>query len=129
MPEIEIGAFKDLAEDAPRVVDIDGIEIGVFRMGKKVVAYRNHCPHYGGPVCQGRIFNQTEELLGPDKTSEGLRFSAQRNIVCPWHGYEFNLETGCHPGDPKVRLARVEIAVRDGRLYLVVPGASVNGAE
>jgi nitrite reductase/ring-hydroxylating ferredoxin subunit len=96
----------------------------VFRLGKTLVAYKNECPHYGGPVCQGKIFNQTEEQLGADKTSLGLRFTAARNIVCPWHGYEFNLETGCHPGDPKVRLEPIAVAVRDSRVYLQVPDAA-----
>ena len=105
MAEVEIGKLADFAEGDPRVVDVDGFEIGVFRLGKKLVAYKNECPHYGGPVCQGNVFNQTEEMLGADKTSSGLRFSSTRNIVCPWHGYEFNLETGCHPGDAR-RAAR-----------------------
>ena len=105
------------------MVDVDGLEVGVFRIGKKLVAYKNECPHYGGPVCQGKIFNQTEELLDADKASRGLRFSSVRNIVCPWHGYEFNIETGCHPGDPSVRLEPVDVAVRDARIYLQVPDA------
>ncbi|HXR88202.1 MAG TPA: Rieske 2Fe-2S domain-containing protein, partial [Stellaceae bacterium] len=106
-----------------RVVEIDGLEVDVFRLGKKLVAYKNECPHYGGPVCQGKIFHQTEEQLGADKTSLGLRFTATRNIVCPLHGYEFNLETGCHPGDTKVRLEPIAVAVRDSRVYLQVPDA------
>jgi nitrite reductase (NADH) small subunit len=121
MTEVDIGKLADFAADDHRVVEVDGVEIGVFRVGKKVVAYKNECPHYGGPVCQGKIFRQTEEQLGPDKTSQGLRFSATRNIVCPWHGYEFNLETGCHPGDSQVKLEPIAVAVRENRIYLQVP--------
>ncbi|HVA15032.1 MAG TPA: Rieske 2Fe-2S domain-containing protein [Stellaceae bacterium] len=121
MAEVEIGRLGDFVGDDHRVVEVDGLEIGVFRLGKKLIAYKNECPHYGGPVCQGKIFNQTEELLGADKTSRGLRFSATRNIVCPWHGYEFNLETGCHPGDTSVRLQPIGVTVRDARVYLQVP--------
>lgn len=124
MAEVEIGRLADFAEDDHRVVEVDGVEIGVFRLGQKLVAYKNECPHYGGPVCQGKIFHQTEEQLGPDKTSHGLRFSDARNIVCPWHGYEFNLETGRHPGDPRVRLEPIAVAVRDARIYLQVPDSS-----
>jgi len=121
--EVDIGRLQDFGAEDHRVVEVDGVEIGVFRVGKKVVAYKNECPHYGGPVCQGKIFQQTEEQLGPDKTSRGLKFSAARNIVCPWHGYEFNLETGCHPGDPRVKLEPIAVAVRDARVYLQVPDA------
>lgn len=121
MAEVDIGGLADFADGDHRVMEVGDIEIGVFRLGKKVVAYKNECPHYGGPVCQGKIFHQTEEQLGPDKTSRGLRFAATRNIVCPWHGYEFNLETGCHPGDPRVKLEPIAVAVRDARVYLQVP--------
>jgi nitrite reductase/ring-hydroxylating ferredoxin subunit len=40
------------------------------------------------------------------------------NIVCPWHGYEFDLRTGRHPGNPSARLRRVEIRLRDGDVYV-----------
>jgi nitrite reductase/ring-hydroxylating ferredoxin subunit len=41
-------------------------------------------------------------------------------LVCPWHGFEFNLETGCHPGDASVRLTPVKVAVRGGQIYVGV---------
>ena len=44
----------------------------------------------------------------------------QRHIVCPWHGYEFDLATGCHPGDPAMRLTPVPVAVRNGHIYVSV---------
>jgi nitrite reductase/ring-hydroxylating ferredoxin subunit len=52
--------------------------------------------------------------------SAGLRFSDTRHLVCPWHGFEFNLETGCHPGDASVRLTPVKVAVRGGQIYVGV---------
>jgi hypothetical protein len=61
--------------------------------------------------------------LGPDQSSRGLRFSSKRNIVCPWHGWEFDIESGRHCGDPKHRLRPVGIRVRENRVYLDIPGA------
>ncbi|HEV2955854.1 MAG TPA: Rieske 2Fe-2S domain-containing protein, partial [Xanthobacteraceae bacterium] len=89
--------------------------------GDKILAYENVCPHAGGPVCQGQIYHKVEEALTPDMRSAGLHFSqTKRHIVCPWHGFEFNLETGCHPGDPSVRLTPVKVAVRGGQIYVGV---------
>jgi len=122
MAQIEIGQVSEFPDGECRVLAVGEVELGVFRLGKKLVAYKNRCPHYGGPVCQGGIFDQTEELLGADKTTRGLRFSGARNIVCPWHGYEFNIETGCHPGDPSLRLEPVELTIKDSRVYLTLPG-------
>jgi nitrite reductase/ring-hydroxylating ferredoxin subunit len=77
-------------------------------------------PHAGGPVCQGKIFNRVEEVLAVDMKSRGLRFSNDRHVVCPWHGYEFNIETGCHPGDETVRLTPIPVDVRDGEIFVGV---------
>ena len=121
MGEVSVAKLTDIADGDYRIFAFDNIEVGIFRAGSKVLAYENVCPHAGGPVCQGKIFNQVEEALTPDKKSAGLRFSKRRHIVCPWHGYEYDLETGCHPGDPTVRLTAVKVEVRGGQIYIGVP--------
>jgi nitrite reductase (NADH) small subunit len=120
MEEVAVGRFAEIADGDYKVFAVDEFEVGVFRIGDKLVAYRNWCPHAGGPVCQGKIFHQIEEALTPDMRSAGLRHSKRRNVVCPWHGYEFDIETGRHPGDPNVRLTPVRVAVREGEIYVEV---------
>jgi len=120
--EVAVGALADLADGDYRILAIEDIEVGVFRVGDRIVAYENVCPHAGGPVCQGQIFNRVEELLTPEKKSLGLRFSTRRNIVCPWHGYEFDIETGCHQGDRAVRLKPVKVDVREGQIFIGLTG-------
>jgi nitrite reductase/ring-hydroxylating ferredoxin subunit len=120
MEEIAIGKLNDIADCDYKIFAVEELEVGIFRTGSKVLAYENICPHAGGPVCQGKIFNQVEEIITPDKKSAGLRFGKQRHIVCPWHGYEFDIATGCHPGDSTVRLTPVKVAVRDGQIFVSV---------
>ena len=119
--EIAVGNLADVPDGDYRIFALDALEVGIFRFGDRVVAYENVCPHAGGPVCQGKIFNQVEELITADKKSAGLRFGKRRHIVCPWHGYEFDLETGCHPGDASVRLTPVKVAVRNGQVFVTLP--------
>lgn len=121
MSEVMVAELAQIADGEHKVFALGALEVGVFRRGERVIAWENRCPHAGGPVCQGRIYQRVEEVLGPDRTSQGLRFSKAPQIVCPWHGYEFDLETGCHPGDPRIRLRRIEAAVREGRIYLRAP--------
>ena len=121
MSEIAVAKLSDVPDGDYKIYALDTLEVGVFRVGDKVIAYENRCPHAGGPVCQGKIFNKVEELITPDMKSAGLRFGKARHIVCPWHGYEYDLETGCHPGFPAMRLKRVKVAVRDGQIYVSVP--------
>jgi nitrite reductase/ring-hydroxylating ferredoxin subunit len=121
MTEIAVAKLSDVPDGDYRIYALGALEAGIFRLGEKVIAYENVCQHAGGPVCQGRIFNQVEEVITPDKKGAGLRFGERRHIVCPWHGYEYALSTGCHPGDPSLRLDPIKVAVRDGRIFVSVP--------
>jgi nitrite reductase (NADH) small subunit len=118
--EVAVGALNDIADGDCRIFAIETVEVGVFRVGDRIIAYENTCPHAGGPVCQGKIFNRVEELLTSEKKSLGLCFSTRRNIVCPWHGYEFDIETGCHQGDRALKLKPVKVNVRDGRIFITL---------
>ena len=80
MTEILVGTSSELADGDYRIVAVGELEVGIFRLGERVVAYENRCPHYGGPVCQGRLFNRVEEIIMPDQTSRGLRFTRS----CTW---------------------------------------------
>lgn len=121
MDEVAIAKLNDIPDGDYRVFALEELEVGIFRNGSKVLAYENVCPHAGGPVCQGKIFNKVEEVITPAQKSAGLRFGKARHIVCPWHGYEFDLATGCHPGDSTLRLTPVKVAVREGQIYVSVP--------
>jgi nitrite reductase/ring-hydroxylating ferredoxin subunit len=117
-----IGKADAFPDPGRKVVEVDGIAVGVFRRNGRFTAYENVCPHMGGPVCRGKIIARVEERIADDKTSLGLAFSRdQVNVVCPWHGYEFDIGTGRHQGNPRMRLRPVKIAVVDGDLVVTLP--------
>lgn len=121
MAEVLVGKVSEFKPRDRRVVVAGGREVGVFRLGRKFYAWENHCAHAGGPVCQGKVINRVEERITPDKRSIGFRFSAtQVNIVCPWHGYEYDIRTGRHQGNAAVGLKAVKVRVKGGAVYLVV---------
>jgi len=121
MKEIHIGSLEEFSDGEPRILVVESLnlELGLFRVGNKVIAYENRCPHAGGPVCQGKLYKRVEEQLTAEKKTLCLKFGSQTQIVCPWHGYEFDLETGAHPGDPRVRLRRIPTEVRDGSVFVL----------
>jgi len=118
MEEIAIGKLSDIADGDYRIVSVDQLEVGIFRNGSKVLAYENMCPHAGGPVCQGKIFNKVEEVITPDKKSAGLRFGKARHIVCPWHGYEYDIKTGECVSDRKLKLRKYEVIQKGDEVYV-----------
>ena len=124
MRDVNVGAAADFENPGRKVIDLEGIEVGVFRLGDDFFAYANVCPHMGGPACQGKIMPKVEEVIADDHTSKGMAFSKTRmNIVCPWHGYEFDMRTGIHAGNPKVRLRPIKVRVSDGDVIVSFPDA------
>ena len=121
MTEIFVARSADLPEGARNTVEYEGRQIGVIRAKDKLHAFLNICPHQGGPVCDGLLIHRVEEIIAPDKTYQGMRFSeTDLHIVCPWHGWEFNIETGKCAGDGKHGLKRFKTVERDGDVYVVV---------
>ena len=104
-------------EDVDRViVDVKGREIAVFRVDDEYFALSNYCVHQGGPACEGLLSGglSVDERMGLDYDFEN------RIVACPWHGWEFDVETGHHLARPKYRLPTYEVVVRDGAVYLDV---------
>lgn len=97
------------------IVDIDGREIAVFKIGDEFHALLNYCVHQGGPGCEGRIagtlIEEEDGSLGYDRKNEV--------VSCPWHGWEYDIETGEHLANPQYRIPSYEVVESDGRLYIV----------
>lgn len=110
-----------IREHGRLVVDIGNTTVGIFRVGGKLFAYENSCPHMGGPVCQGLVIPAVREIVDESQVSRGYRFDeSEMRIVCPWHGYEFSIETGSHPAKQSIRLRRVAVEEEGGSVYVTV---------
>ncbi len=121
MPDVRVSELAAFENPGRKVVEVAGIEVGIFRLGDEFFAYENKCPHLEGPVCQGKILPLATEDIQRDGTSNGRVFSkTQMNVVCPWHGFEFDIRTGMHPMDSRVRLRRIPVKVLDGAVYVSV---------
>ena len=115
---VVIARSQDLPDGGRLVVEVTGTEIGVFRISGVLRAYANYCPHVGGPVCQGLMIRRVVERIDERRRSKGDDFSDDMNIVCPWHGYEFDLATGRHPGAPATRLLSYHVWEQGGEILV-----------
>ena len=112
---------NELEDGDRRVISCGGTEVGVFKVDGTLVAWHNQCPHREGPVCQGRIYQRVLEPIASDGTVRALAYDeAATNIVCSWHGYEFDLKTGVNQGHEKLRLRKAMLEEKDGQIYVVV---------
>jgi nitrite reductase/ring-hydroxylating ferredoxin subunit len=120
MAEIRVCAQGEIADGAVRIVNAGRLEIGVIRRAETYYAYRNLCPHQGGPACEGLRMPGVRAVI-ENGIFQGQTFDEDDvHIVCPWHGYEFHLADGSNVCDPKIKLQRFDVVQRDGAVYVVV---------
>ena len=97
--------------DAPVEGDVVLLEIGTQRVGLYRVegafhALADRCPHRGAPLCAGKV--ATPIVAGED----GLALGRAHSIVrCPWHKWEFEIETGRSLVDDRLRLRRYAVRI------------------
>jgi nitrite reductase/ring-hydroxylating ferredoxin subunit len=120
LSEWHVGPSDEITIDQRKILDAGGREIVVFRFGDRCYALDNWCLHMGGPVGEGRIVGRVEAVLDDDKRCIREQFSeTEIHLVCPWHGYEYNIETGEFAGDRRMRLRTYEVVEREGQVYVV----------
>jgi nitrite reductase/ring-hydroxylating ferredoxin subunit/DMSO/TMAO reductase YedYZ heme-binding membrane subunit len=74
---IDFCSLADIPDDRAAIRSVGGERVAVFRYDGKLSAISNVCQHQNGPLGEGRVVNGC--------------------AVCPWHGYEYRLESGSSP--------------------------------
>lgn len=94
-------------------------------MGGRFFALRNRCPHQGGPLCRGRLFGRLDSSRPGEYTYDDDRYL----LECPWHGWEFDLETGQSWFDPaRTRVRRYPVSLeRPQPMADLTPGELLPG--
>lgn len=120
MTDVFVAKISQFPDGDRRIVSHGKNEIGVFHWQGQFFAYENLCLHQGGPACEGVMMHKVEDVLGPDRTFQGQRFSKdEMHFVCPWHGYEYDLKTGECAADRKLKLKSFKVERRGEDIYVV----------
>lgn len=111
-----VAEVDDLPDDGSHVfIEIEGIEIAVFRINGEFLAAANYCVHQGGPLCEGELRGRYDV----DDSWEWVYDDEEKNIVCPWHGWKFDLTTGQSLTDERYTVPTYDVEVDDRTIYLV----------
>lgn len=114
--------MTEIPENGKKIVEINGIEVGLFRVNGEWKAWRNYCPHMAAPVCKGKVCGTTLPSLVYE-----YEYGKEGQILrCPWHGWEFDLTTGRQLVDPSVRLRGYTVEAEGDDLYVYLPGSPRN---
>ena len=96
----QVAQVADLGDGQGKVVDVAGRSLAVFNVGGRFYAIDNLCPHRGGPLGEGDI--------------EGAI------VVCPWHGWRWDVTTGANANNPAVRVSCYAVTVEQGAVFVAL---------
>ena len=95
---VEVAKADDLKEGEGRTVEVKGTQVALFKKGGKFYAINNTCLHEGGPLGEGSLDGDF--------------------VVCPLHGWKFNIKTGAYELNPKLKVANYRVKVESGRVLV-----------
>ncbi len=90
---IKVATMADVPEGAGKTVEVAGKQIALFNVGGKFYAIDNACKHRGGPLGEGEVDGST--------------------VICPWHGWEYDVTTGANLDDASVKVGCYPVKVEN----------------
>ncbi|MDE1852876.1 MAG: Rieske (2Fe-2S) protein [Thaumarchaeota archaeon] len=95
-----IGA-DELTEGSGKAVPVGNLVVAVFKVDGKFFALENRCLHRQGPLGEGEL--------------EG------RTVVCPWHGWRYDVASGSLELMPTLKVGKYAIEVRGDDVFIGIP--------
>ena len=90
--------LTELKEGKGILVELGGLKIGIFRVGDRIFAIDDKCPHRNGSLSDGTCDNAI--------------------VSCPLHGWGFDLKTGKSTTMPNVKVTSYTVKT-EGEIILV----------
>ncbi|MEK6238694.1 MAG: Rieske (2Fe-2S) protein [Planctomycetales bacterium] len=94
----EAASLADCPPGSSLEVVVAGRMIALYNIEGTIHALDGVCPHQGGPLGKGEL--------------EG------KIVTCPWHGWQFNIETGQHQINPSLTQPCIPIRVEDDVIFV-----------
>jgi nitrite reductase/ring-hydroxylating ferredoxin subunit len=114
----EVCSADDMEPGEVRCVRAGNLELALARdFSGRIHALRNICPHQHAPLSDGRIRNPSMADDIGDLHIDRARFVLQ----CPYHRYEYDVETGRSLANPtRLRVKRYQVTVESGKVLVDV---------
>ena len=98
--KVKVGSVGDITEGTPKLVEANGKQIAIFKVGGKFFAISNVCAHAGGSLADGVV-------------SEDV-------VTCPLHAWEYNIKTGESLTMPGAKVEQFKVIVENDEIYVEV---------
>src|SRR6266536_4761507 len=96
----KVARVEEIPPGTIRAVQAGEEEIAIANVGGEFFATQHHCLHLKGPIGDGRLEGKT--------------------LSCPWHGWQYDVQTGRNEFDHEIRLQTFEVRVEDGDVKIAL---------
>lgn len=98
---VKVATVDEVPAGQGKVIQVNGIEIALFNAGGTFFASGSICPHENGPLGEGVLEADT--------------------VICPWHGFDFDLRSGDCLVDPDLKVPVYPVKVEGSDIYVETP--------
>jgi nitrite reductase/ring-hydroxylating ferredoxin subunit len=113
--EVYAGLVEDLPEASLISVRLAGRNLVLVKWRDRVFALRNICPHMSKSFELGDVLRRASGGVG------GPAFSDSGPVMtCPWHQYEYSLDTGNCLTDRRLRIRSYPTRIEDGQIFVAL---------
>ncbi|MEX5216392.1 MAG: Rieske (2Fe-2S) protein [Nitrospiraceae bacterium] len=98
---ITVAKMYEVPPGICKTVEVKGVLIALCNVQGTIYALDNTCPHAGGPLGEGILRGEC--------------------IVCPWHGWRFNVCTGERPENPDFKVTRCQVRIEGEEIQVAIP--------
>ncbi len=109
MPEFKIAIAEELQPGQGRTIKVSDLQIALFNVDGKFYAIDDACPHMRADLSCGVL--------------------RERTVLCGWHGWEFELETGNCLNVEWAKVRTYPVDLRNGEVFLSVEPLAVEDDE
>jgi nitrite reductase/ring-hydroxylating ferredoxin subunit/multimeric flavodoxin WrbA len=103
MEFIDVLALKDLPEGSQKAVSLGTQKVALFHFDGVISAIGNSCLHKAGPLVQGTV---------------AKKYDGGLYVMCPWHGWEYNIRTGSGIPGYEDQQSVYEVKVENERIFI-----------
>lgn len=103
MEFIEVLHTDDLPNNSQKIVSLGPQKVALFHYDGVISAIGNSCLHKGGPLGQGMV----------NKKYDGGYY-----VMCPWHGWEYNIRTGGGIPGYEDQQSRYEVKIENNKILI-----------
>lgn len=99
--KVRIAAIDEVPAGSAGEFVVEDQVIALFHVDQQYYAMDGVCPHAGGPLGEGTLNGTT--------------------VTCPWHGWQFDVTSGKHCLNERLRHPTFPVIVEDDGIYIEIP--------